>query len=858
MQRNMAPGSRAVVAGVLALLCLCRATSSSEASSLTLFDSELSRPGCGSLSDWDEYAADCESSVLQLEPDCEEGGDPSCESTFALNAEKILNQAKLFIEQKKIPFPVDNQNINEELAIGYVLIGNGLYDEAVKHFSLLLQGDPELVSAIYGRGIAYGKKSLQDIKNADLALYELNRVITLEPNWPEVYEQRAEFPSWCRPFPSDGRTLGLEGANVWTALCSGQILSPLGRISEALADLSRAVQLQPSARLYRHRGTLLFISEDYVAAMEDFQQSLELKKNQPIAMLYKGLTFFHRGLLKEAIETFREALKLKSDFIDAYKSLGQAYRELGDFESAMESFQKALLLDQNHIQSLQLRGMMLYHHGSLQEAIGNFKRCLQLEPYNEVCQYMKGLSHVAMGQFYEGIKAQTKVMLNAPLLGQKASSEYLKVKYLREYSRYLHSHLDVPVAEYNVDQDLPGNFKNHWAKNLPFLIEDYEEQPGLQPHIKDVLPQNFDSYSSEVQKLICTADHLGALMQYDTPGFLPNARIHRAMGLATVEVMQAMHRTWSNSKVRVNGKTRQMQWRDMFDIAVKWRRIADPDQPVLWLDQMPARSLSRGFNNHINLIRGQIINIRYLAYFDSILDFIKDRILVYHGAYNPRGLLEVRQALENVNKVEDLLPIMKQVNSKTRDGFTVNSKVPSMKDPGKEYDGFTITITGDRVGNMLFSVETQTTEERTQQYQSEVESIYKDLTAKGKALMLSTELGDADAVCNLILSLVYYFCNLMPLSRGSSVVAYAVVMGAVMASGKEVMGRIPKGKLVDFEAMTTPSPDGFSKMAKSWMNLKSLPSWYQSLPSVAEAFPSTRTMIEVLNTDSSSHCPKKS
>lgn len=42
----------------------------------------------------------------------------------------------------------------------------------------------------------------------------------------------------------------------------------------------------------------LYFEQDYVAAMEDFQQSLELKKNQPIAMLYKGLTFFHRGLLK--------------------------------------------------------------------------------------------------------------------------------------------------------------------------------------------------------------------------------------------------------------------------------------------------------------------------------------------------------------------------------------------------------------------------------------------------------------------------------------------------------------------------------------------------------------------------------
>ncbi|XP_029487213.1 tetratricopeptide repeat protein 13-like isoform X3 [Oncorhynchus nerka] len=779
MKHNMAPACRGVVVVCLSFLYLSRAIFSTEHfSTLTFFNSELHKHGCSSPSEWEEYASDCESSILQLDsPDCEEGSNPPCESVFSLNAEKILSQAKLFIEQKRFPFAVDNHNTNEELAIGYVLIGNGLYDEAIKHFSLLLQGDPEVVSAIYGRGIAYGKKSLQDIKNADLALFELSRVITLEPNRPEVYEQRAE------------------------------ILSPLGRISEALSDLSKAIQLQPSARLYRHRGTLLFISEDYVAAMEDFQQSLDLKKNQPIAMLYRGLTFFHRGMLKEAIETFKEALKLKSDFIDAYKSLGQAYRELGDFEAAMESFQKALMLNQNHIQSLQLRGMMLYHHGSLQEAIGNFKRCLQLEPYNEVCQYMKGLSHVAMGQFYEGIKAQTKVMLNDPLLGQKASSEYLKVKYLRGmfYLRTLKA--------------TTLKFRSSFAQLITLV------------HLCNTIHQDFFQITEYTEV---------------------------AMGLATLEVMQAMQRTWSNSKVRVNGKTRQMQWRDMFDIAVKWRRIADPDQPVLWLDQMPARSLSRGFNNHINLIRGQIINIRYLAYFEKILNFIKDRILVYHGAYNPRGLLEVRLALENVDKVEDLLPIMKQFNGKTRDGFTVNSKVPSLKDPGKEYDGFTITITGDRVGNMLFSVETQTTEERTQQYQSEIESIYKDLTAKGKALMLSTELGDADAVCNLILSLVYYFCNLMPLSRGSSVVAYSVVMGALMASGKEVMGRIPKGKLVDFEAMTTHSPDSFSKTAKNWMNLKSLPLWYQSLPSVAETFQTTRTMIEVLNTDSTSHCPKKS
>ncbi|XP_059026464.1 tetratricopeptide repeat protein 13 isoform X2 [Mustela lutreola] len=768
-----------------------------------------------------------ESSFLNFhDSDCEPKGPPPCDSLLSLNTEKILSQAKSIAEQKRFPFATDNDSTNEELAIAYVLIGSGLYDEAIRHFSTMLQEEPDLVSAIYGRGIAYGKKGLHDIKNAELALFELSRVITLEPDRPEVFEQRAE------------------------------ILSPLGRINEAVNDLTKAIQLQPSARLYRHRGTLYFISEDYATAHEDFQQSLELNKNQPIAMLYKGLTFFHRGLLKEAIESFKEALKQKVDFIDAYKSLGQAYRELGNFEAATESFQKALLLNQNHVQTLQLRGMMLYHHGSLQEALKNFKRCLQLEPYNEVCQYMKGLSHVAMGQFYEGIKAQTKVMLNDPLPGQKASPEYLKVKYLREYSRYLHAHLDTPLTEYNIDVDLPGSFKDHWAKNLPFLLEDYEEQPGLQPHIKDVLHQNFESYKPQVQELICVADRLGSLMQYETPGFLPNKRIHRAMGLAALEVMQAVQRTWTNSKVRMNGKTRLMQWRDMFDIAVKWRRIADPDQPVLWLDQMPARSLSRGFNNHINLIRGQVINMRYLEYFEKILHFIKDRILVYHGANNPKGLLEVREALEKVHKVEDLLPIMK-FNTKTKDGFTVNTKVPSLKEQGKEYDGFTITITGDKVGNILFSVETQTTEERTQFYHAEIDALYKDLTAKGKVLILSSEFGEADAVCNLILSLVYYFYNLMPLSRGSSVIAYSVIVGALMASGKEVAGKIPKGKLVDFEAMTAPGSEAFSKIAKSWMNLKSISPSYKTLPSVSETFPTLRSMIEVLNTDSSPRCLKK-
>lgn len=52
----MAPGSRAVVAVALSLVYLCRAVCSSEyLSPLTLFNNELSKQGCSSLSEWEEY-----------------------------------------------------------------------------------------------------------------------------------------------------------------------------------------------------------------------------------------------------------------------------------------------------------------------------------------------------------------------------------------------------------------------------------------------------------------------------------------------------------------------------------------------------------------------------------------------------------------------------------------------------------------------------------------------------------------------------------------------------------------------------------------------------------------------------------
>ena len=45
---------------------------------------------------------------------------------------------------------------------------------------------------------------------------------------------------------------------------------------------------------------------------------------------------------------------------------------------------------------------------------------------------------------------------------------------------------------------------------------------------------------------------------------------------------------------------------------------------------------------------------------------------------------------------------------------------------------------------------------------------------------------------------MYYFYNLMPLTRGSSVAAYSVAMGLILSLGWEVQGKIPTGKVRPF------------------------------------------------------------
>jgi hypothetical protein len=57
----------------------------------------------------------------------------------------------------------------------------------------------------------------------------------------------------------------------------------------------------------------------------------------------------------------------------------------------------------------------------------------------------------------------------------------------------------------------------------------------------------------------------------------------------------------------------------------------------------------------------------------------------------------------------------------------------------------------------------------------------------------------------------------MPLSRGSAVVGYIVLLGLFLAANMDITASIPPGVQVDWEAILSPDPGTFVDAVKPWL-----------------------------------------
>ncbi|KAL5706920.1 Suppressor of RPS4-RLD 1 [Ranunculus cassubicifolius] len=431
-----------------------------------------------------------------------------------------------------------------------------------------------------------------------------------------------------------------------------------------------------------------------------------------------------------------------------------------------------------------------------------------------------------------------------------AIAEYKDAK---EIALYTASKFNSEFCWFDIDGDIDPLFKEYWCKRLhpKFVCERVFRQPPLRNSIRKgrIKKQDF-VMTKQKSALLQAADLIGKKIQYDCPGFLSNRRQHRMAGLAAIEIAQKVSKAYSKkarrkerihllsqnrggagcstssfsdtstsygvTEDRSSGSRCVMSWRDVYALAVKWRQISEPCDPVVWVNKL-SEEFNSGFGSHTPLIIGQGKVVRYFPNYQRVLNvaktFIQEMKYVNNTSDNFIDLTKDGkvQSMLQANSCSDLYNVVGE-------DFWLATWCNSAAFEGKRLQGTRITLQKMGEQGFDFSIRTPCTPSRWEDYDAEMTLSWEAIcNAYCGETYGSTDLTSLEDVRNGILKMTYYWYNFMPLSRGTAIVGYTVLLGLFLAANMEITQNIPQGLQVDWEAILTSDLTSFIESIKIWM-----------------------------------------
>ncbi|KAF3438823.1 hypothetical protein FNV43_RR17098 [Rhamnella rubrinervis] len=757
-------------------------------------------------------------------------------------------------------------SVDFRLSRGIAEVNEGKYAHAISIFDQILKEDPNYPEALIGRGTAYAFQ-----RELESAISDFTKAIESNQSACEAWKRR------------------------------GQARAALGLFVEAIEDLSKALEFEPnSADILHERGIVNFKFKDFYAAVEDLSACVKLDKDNTSAFTFLGLALSSIGEYKRAEEAHLKSIQLDRNFVEAWGHLTQFYQDMANPIKALECLQEVLQIDGRFSKAYHLRGLLLHGMGEHRKAIKDLSTELSIESANIECLYLRASCYHAIGEYKEAVK-DYDAALDLELDSMEKFVLQCLAFYQKEIALYTASKINSEFCWFDIDDDLDPLFKEYWCKRLhpKNVCEKVYRQPPLRESLKKgkLRKQDF-AVTKQKTLLLQAADSIGRKIQYDCPGFLPNRRQHRMAGLAAIEIAQKVSKAWrsmqaewkhSNKSTMKHGKRARrrerinmpsqnrggagcstsslsetsasygtmedksscnsiMSWQNVYSLAVKWRQISEPCDPVVWINKL-SEEFNAGFGSHTPMVLGQAKVVRYFPNFERTLEVaktvMKDQSYVCNKADNIIDLSRDGkvQDITHAKSCSDLYRIVGE-------DFWLATCCNSTAFEGKRLEGTRITLMKMGEHGYDFAIRTPCTPARWDQFDTEMTTAWEAVcNAYCGENYGSTDFNVLENVRDAILRMTYYWYNFMPLSRGSAAVGFIVMLGLLLAANMEFTGNIPKGLQVDWEAILNFDPNSFSDSIKSWLDpsLKVTTSW-KDYPDVASTFSTTGSVVAALST----------
>lgn len=272
------------------------------------------------------------------------------------------------------------------LNIGNEYLAGKLFKKAIAAFTDAIKTNPS-VSAYAGRAEAYYgyaweaagttpsdigmykkfERELSHRKEFALALKDLNRIIGLEPDYPNAYLNigiiHYDTGDYQKAVSTFRKVLEIHSKNYDTYYFLALAYIKTGRDDLAMQNLNILIKLNPEyADAFRERSIFYSLNGNYQDGIADINHALALQPANPDLYFHRGLAIGTPAMdsgnidnLLLALKDFTKAIELNPKYPEAYLHRSFIYASLDEYEKEFDDLSMAIKLDPACAEAYRLR-----------------------------------------------------------------------------------------------------------------------------------------------------------------------------------------------------------------------------------------------------------------------------------------------------------------------------------------------------------------------------------------------------------------------------------------------------------------------------------------------------------------------